>query len=157
MSAPGLPEPDLVGRAFAQAWADRDARALADLFAEDADFVNVVGLWWRSRERIEQAHAYGFERIFAASTMTVRAPRTRRLGSSAAVVHVAWTITGQTGPQGAGAGGRAGVLVFVLQRREDGRWLVVTAQNTDRVPGADSLVTDPGGLPGTRPATYRDG
>ncbi|RIK09328.1 MAG: DUF4440 domain-containing protein [Acidobacteria bacterium] len=157
MGVPGLPEPELVGRAFAEAWAARDARALADLFAEDADFVNVVGLWWRSRARIEQAHAYGFERIFGASTMTVRAPRTRRLGPSAAVVHVAWTITGQLHPDGSVAGERSGVFVFVLQRREDGRWLVVAAQNTDRVPGADSLTTDPGGAPGTSAVAYRDG
>ena len=153
---PGLPEPELVGRAFAEAWADRDARALADLFAEDADFVNVVGLWWRSRDRIEQAHAYGFERIFGASTMTVRAPRTRRLGDAAAVVHVAWAIAGQVRPDGSPGGTREGIFVFVLERRADGRWLVVAAQNTDLVPGADSLTTDPGGAPGTSAAAYRD-
>ncbi|AXH95567.1 SgcJ/EcaC family oxidoreductase [Ornithinimicrobium avium] len=153
---PGLAEPEQVGRAFAEAWADRDARALAGLFAQDADFVNVVGLWWRSRDRIEQAHAYGFERIFGASTMTVRAPRTRRLGTSAAVVHVSWAITGQVRPDGSAAGPRAGIFLFVLERGPDGRWLVVAAQNTDTVPGADSLTTDPGGSPGTSAAAYRD-
>ena len=41
MRPAGLPRPKLIGRAFAEAWADRDARAIADLFVEDADFVNV--------------------------------------------------------------------------------------------------------------------
>lgn len=157
----GLPEPDLVARAFVEAWADRDARAIADLFVQDADFVNVVGLWWRSRQRIEQAHAYGFERIFAASTMTLREVRTRRLGEDVAVVHAAWRITGQASPDGGGAGGeapgeRAGVFVFVMVRQADG-WLAVAAQNTDRVAGADTLVTGPAGAPEVRGASYRQG
>ena len=31
-----------------------------NLFTEDADFVNVVGLWWRTRAQIRDNHAYGF-------------------------------------------------------------------------------------------------
>jgi uncharacterized protein (TIGR02246 family) len=159
----GLPEPELVARAFVEAWADRDARAIADLFVEDADFVNVVGLWWRDRDRIEQAHAYGFERIFGRSRMSLRQVRTRRLGQDAAVVHAAWRITGQSSPDGDDdPGDRAGVLVFVMARQADG-WLAVAAQNTDRVAGADTLVTgptgpaDPAGAPGVRGASYRRG
>ncbi|MGK9232137.1 SgcJ/EcaC family oxidoreductase [Inquilinus limosus] len=46
-----------VPAAFIAAWNRHDMAALAALFAEDADFVNVVGLWWRSRAEIEAAHA----------------------------------------------------------------------------------------------------
>lgn len=42
-----------------------------------------------------------------------------------------------------------------MQREDDG-WRAVAAQNTDRVPAADSLVTDPGGAPGVSGAAYRD-
>lgn len=38
--------------------------ALAALFTEDADFVNVVGLWWTTREQIRDNHAYGFRHMF---------------------------------------------------------------------------------------------
>lgn len=160
MRPAGLPRPELIGRAFAEAWADRDARAIADLFVEDADFVNVVGLWWRRRDRIEQAHAYGFERIFGASTMTVQDARTRLLGTDVAVVHVPWRITGQVDPHGCPAGDRDGIFVFVLHRQSTG-WQAVAAQNTDRVQGADSLTADAGGgprgsnAPGMRGASYR--
>lgn len=154
---PGLPDPHLVAQAFVEAWADRDARAIADLFVEDADFVNVVGLWWRSRDRIERAHAYGFERIFGASTMRLRGVRTRLLGvhDDVAVVHAEWRITDQTGPAGQQVGERSGIFVFVLQREDDGRWRAVAAQNTDRVPGADTLTTSPDGAPGVSGAAYR--
>ena len=36
--------PEHIVHGFAEAWNRRDAAALAALFAEDADFVNVVGL-----------------------------------------------------------------------------------------------------------------
>lgn len=35
---------------FEQYWNQRDAGSLANLFAEDADFVNVVGIWWACRK-----------------------------------------------------------------------------------------------------------
>lgn len=50
--------------AFAAAWNEADAGSLAELFAEDADFVNVVALWWRTRTQIQDNHADGFRRMF---------------------------------------------------------------------------------------------
>jgi hypothetical protein len=70
------------------------------------------------------------------------------------VVHARWRVTGQRRPDGGAAGPRRGVLVFVLRRDPDG-WRAVAAQNTDVVPGADSLVSDDAGS-GTRAAAYRD-
>lgn len=51
-------QPEDVVQRWEDAWNNADAEALAGLFAEDADFVNVVGLWWHDRERIREAHAY---------------------------------------------------------------------------------------------------
>jgi uncharacterized protein (TIGR02246 family) len=51
-------EPEELVERFARAWNKGDAGGIASLFTSDADFVNVVGLWWRSREEIERAHAY---------------------------------------------------------------------------------------------------
>ena len=41
---------EAVARAFFDRWNDGDAYGIGALFVEDADFVNVVGLWWRSRK-----------------------------------------------------------------------------------------------------------
>lgn len=38
-----------VVNAFADAWNRHDMEAFAQLFAADAEFVNVVGLWWKGR------------------------------------------------------------------------------------------------------------
>lgn len=135
-----MQRPEDVTQRWTEAWNAGDAQAIAELFADDAEFVNVVGLWWHNRESIRKSHAFGFEKIFRGSSMRMNQPRVRHLGEGAAVVHSRWHVTGQTSPTGEPAGDREGIFVFVLQRRDDG-WIVVTAQNTDVVHGAQTHIT----------------
>lgn len=129
----------------------RDAKALAALFAEDAEFVNVVGLWWHDRPAIERAHDYALRSFFADTTQKPGAVRVKRLGDAVAVVQCRFTLTGQRLPDGGHAGPRRTILTFVAQRGDDG-WQVAAAQNTDVVEGAETLANT-----GTlRPADYRD-
>ena len=147
-----IDHPEDMPTAFRAAWMARDASMLANLFAEDADFVNVVGLWWRKREQIEASHAYGFNRIFTDSTLRVGRMRVRRLGEDAAVVHVRFTLEGQRGPDGASVGVRRTVMTFVMAHQGLG-WLCVAAQNTDIHEGAETMTARPDGL---TPRDYRD-
>jgi SnoaL-like domain len=43
-------------REIEDAWNSHDMRRFAACFAADADFVNVVGAWWRGRAEIEEKH-----------------------------------------------------------------------------------------------------
>ena len=143
--------PEAIPARFAAAWMARDAGALAALFAEDAEFVNVVGLWWHDRKAIQAAHAYGLRRIFAESELKPGAVRVRMIGDAAAVVQCRFTLTGQSLPDGGRAGPRRTILSFVAERRESG-WAVVAAQNTDIVEGAETFANT--GI--LRAADYRD-
>lgn len=154
------PSPEDLLHAFVQHWNAGDADALAGLFTEDADFVNVVGLWWRRREDIRAAHAYGFDRIFRGSVMRVLQTRVRELGH-VAVLHLLWELAGQnsqTSPDGTPdqrGGMRRGVLSITAICRE-GCWQGVAAHNTDRRPGAETwLADDDDGI--TSPVSYRGG
>ncbi|MBM9594614.1 SgcJ/EcaC family oxidoreductase [Rhodobacteraceae bacterium MCCB 386] len=129
----------------------RDAVALAGLFAEDADFVNVVGIWWETREAIEAAHRRGLETFFSRSRLAVGRVKVRRLGADSAVVHARVRLTGQLRPDGAEGGARTTVLVFVLERKPDG-WQAVAAQNTDVHAGAETWLAGPEGM---APRDYR--
>ncbi|MCK2201514.1 SgcJ/EcaC family oxidoreductase, partial [Corynebacterium callunae] len=91
--------PAQVAENFVAAWNKANADEIAELFSEDADFVNVVGLWWNSRKQIRDAHAYGFDRMFPDTVMTLNKVTTRLLGVDVAVVHAAWTMEGQITPQ----------------------------------------------------------
>jgi uncharacterized protein (TIGR02246 family) len=138
-------DPQEIPTKFAQAWNSKDARALAQLFARDADFVNVVGLWWHSRAQIERAHDYGLTTFFKDSTLSIGRTKVRLLGDDAATVHARMKLTGQLNRQGKILDGRSTVMVFVLQRGDSG-WIVVAAHNTDVVPGKETLAAVDGDL-----------
>ncbi len=135
---------------FVSAWNDRDAGAIADLFAEDADFVNVVGLWWSDRESIRKAHEYGLRVIFPDSNLSVVRRKVRYLSDDVAVVHARMRLRGQSDAGDTSAFGRQTVFTFVMQRRSDADgWICVSAQNTDIVMGAETnLRTGDGELKG---------
>ena len=150
-----IDRPERVPEAFAAAWNRRDPDGIAALFDEDAEFVNVVGLWWHDREAIRRAHAYGLTRIFAGSTLRLGVVRVKRLSDDVAVVHARMTLSGQTPVAGAaGPGTRTNVFSFVVRRAGE-RWSCASAQNTDVVPGAETNVVDEAGR--LRPADYREG
>lgn len=146
-----LQTPQDMPHAFAAAWAARDATGLAALFAPDADFVNVTGIWWEDRQSIENAHAYGLETIFPNSTLTPGRIKTRQIGPDAATVHCRFRLTGQTAPDGSTAGIRYTQMLFVMARGEQG-WHGLAAQNTDITPGAQTHIATGATL---RPADYR--
>ncbi|MBB5516071.1 uncharacterized protein (TIGR02246 family) [Rubricella aquisinus] len=135
-----IPTPGDAPHLFVAAWMARDAAALAALFAEDADFVNVTGLWWHDRQAIEKAHHYGLTTFFRDSTLRVGRVNIRDLGD-VAVVQSRMHLSGQIAPDGSTAGDRQNLFTFVLHRQPGG-WLIVTAQNTDIAPGKEThLVT----------------
>ncbi|HEY4536764.1 MAG TPA: SgcJ/EcaC family oxidoreductase [Enteractinococcus sp.] len=149
--------PKSIVSAFQHAWNAHDAEALAELFVEDADFVNVTGLWWTTRERIRQAHAFGFAEIFGESTLTVGRTEIRMLGDDHALVHARMTISGQRTPDGQLAQDRRTVMSFVVTRRHDANgdyWRAVSAHNTDIVPGGPDTHLNVSN--GQTAARYRD-
>ncbi|MCA0294026.1 MAG: SgcJ/EcaC family oxidoreductase [Actinobacteria bacterium] len=127
-----------VASRFTKAWNDGDAKAISELFAEDADFVNVVGLWWTSRRSIKRALKRGFAEWFRGSTFTIEKLTQRLLGPDAALVLARWRIEGQLDPDGEVAGIRRGLATVAMQRLEDGTWLCVSCHFTDIAPAADT-------------------
>lgn len=136
--------PEEVVARWQDAWNSADADALSLLFAEDAEFVNVVGLWWHDRESIRVSHEFGFTTIFPGSTITMGKPRLRMLGDAGAVVQARWHLVGQIAPDGAPAGEREGIFTFVLERRAES-WITIAAQNTDIVPNTQTHINAPEG------------
>ena len=149
MAAPIPSDPVGFPAAFAEAWATRDGAAIAALFTEDADFVNVTGLWWHGRAAIAAPHDYALKSFFAQTTLRPGRTEVRLLGDDHAVVRCRFTLSGQRAPDGTAAADRQTILVFVLVRTGEG-WRAVTAQNTDVVPGMETHVAGPDGLRATR-------
>lgn len=148
-----LDAPESIPIVFVEAWNNRDPDTLASIFDEDAEFVNVVGLWWHDRASIRKAHAYGLERIFNRSTLRLVTTRVKKLSEDIAVVHARMSLEGQTPIDGvASPEARSNIFSFVVHRGADG-WRCASAQNTDIVPRMETNVMDEDGH--LRPTNYR--
>ena len=102
----------------------------AQLFARDADFVNVVGMWWKNRQEIEQAHAHSHATFFKNSRLSGEIAGLKFLRPDVATVHVLWELVGQVEPDGSVGQPRKGRLLLVCVKN-DSAWLIYSAQNTD--------------------------
>lgn len=125
-----------------EAWNHHDMKAWANLFTEDADFVNVAGRWWRGRAEIEKKHAEIHATIFRDSTLTIYEVDTRFLTPEIAIVHISWSLTGNRNPDGSDGQPRKGIFTQVLQK-QNGKWLIAAAQNTDSRPEVPMLTVPP--------------
>ena len=116
-----------------EAWNHHDMKAWANLFTEDADFVNVAVWWWKGRGEIEKKHTEIHAYIFRDSTLTIDELHTKFLTPEIAVVHVLWSLTGNRNPDGSDGQPRKGIFTQMLQK-QNGKWLIAAAQNSDSRP-----------------------
>ncbi|GBD08146.1 hypothetical protein HRbin22_00379 [Candidatus Thermoflexus japonica] len=123
-----------VVHAFAECWNRHDMNAFAELFAPDAEFVNVVGLWWKGRDEIKKAHEFTHATMFKNSRLTITDVSARFPVASIAIARSRWVLEGHVSPEGAPLPPRAGILLMVLAR-SSGVWSIIDAQNTDIVEG----------------------
>ena len=118
----------------ADAWNRHDARAWVAPFAEDAEFINVLGMLLEGKAEIEKRHDEIFRGIFARSRVVVRTREVRFLGSDGAIAETDYELRDYDRlPPGITATDPDGTLrtrlKYVWARTNDG-WRVVAAQNT---------------------------
>jgi uncharacterized protein (TIGR02246 family) len=122
-----------VGAALIDDWNRHDMNSFGGLFTDDAQFVNVIGLWWHSRAEIQKEH----EALHATRMRTSHLVATERvvhlLRPGVAVILQRWQLTGDTGIDGVPLPMRQGIMSLVTVK-EGGHWQIASAQNTDIVP-----------------------
>ena len=114
---------------FLRAWNAHDAKAMADLFVEDADFVTEEGKWWKGRawiqSQLERAHSGKLKPTMMVETNTT----VRVVRPDVAVLRLEWEVSGETGPDGKPLITRPGILHIVAVHQPAG-WRIVSAQDT---------------------------
>jgi uncharacterized protein (TIGR02246 family) len=115
---------------FKEAWNAHDAKAFAAAFTEDADFTNVFGQNFISRNAIEEQHARIFSTIFKASSITEMKKRIKMISDEIAAVDVNWNMIGAVDMHGNPWPNRKGLLVLVMKREND-NWLILMMHNMD--------------------------
>jgi len=138
---------------FCDAWAKHDGHALAQIMAEDVDFVTVATAYLHARADFEKFHVRLLSGRFKDSTLTRIETTSRFLRPDMAVVHWSWKIEGDKNFDGTGRPPRYGMMTLVAEK-QNGNWLVVVGQNTNAMLGTPPELQDiktPISIPGTVP------
>lgn len=112
------------------AWNRHDMKALAALFTDGADFVNVGARHWKGPTEIEAQHATRLNQ-FIESSWATKEVAVQFLTPDISLVHVSWALEGDKDPDGTPRQPREGVFTWVVVK-ERGEWLIRAAQNTNR-------------------------
>ena len=108
------------------AWNAGDGSAFAQPFAEDADFVNIRGEHFRTREAIAKGHQGIFNTIYKGSVVRYQLTGVRAIVPGILLAHVKTTLKSPTGPL---AGEHRSLFTVVLARDQDA-WRIAAFHNT---------------------------
>ena len=112
------------------AWNQHDMTVLAALVATDVDFVNVAGIWTKTKKEFQQFHAERHQMQFKESVWTTKNTTVKFIKPDVALAHVEWAIKGDKDPDGTPRPPRQGIFTWVLEKQK-GKWLIIAAQNTN--------------------------
>ena len=119
---------------FAAAWAEHDGHALAQLMAEDVDFINVGASWLQGRRDFETYHSRLLGGRFKDSTITPLETRLRWVRPDLAILRWSWRIEGDKNFDGTPRPARFGLFTMLVEKRA-AEWQIIAAQNTNGGPG----------------------
>ena len=116
---------DIVGE-LEKAWNAADGAGFARPFADDADFVNIRGDHFRTREVIAKGHQVIFDTMYKGSVVRYHVTDMRAVTPEVLVAHVKSRLTAPTGPL---AGEHGSLFTLVLVQR-DNDWRIAAFHNT---------------------------
>jgi uncharacterized protein (TIGR02246 family) len=128
---------------FERAWNAHDMTLLGDMVTDDVDFVNVIGLPWKGRQQVVQAHVTIHQNLFKNSVWANERVTVQFIRPDVAIARVEWNTRGDmivdaTGNLEPGPP-RRGMFLWVVVK-DAGEWRIRAVQNTERqTPRLDGL------------------
>jgi uncharacterized protein (TIGR02246 family) len=104
-------------------------KTLAALFANDADFVDVFGNWFKDRTAIERALTERHATVFQNSRFTEKDVAVRFHKPDLAIIHSVIELSGAVDRQGHQLPPSLGVTTSVIEEVA-GVWQIIALQNT---------------------------
>jgi uncharacterized protein (TIGR02246 family) len=134
--------PGEIPSAFEAAWNAHDMVALAELFHDDATFVNRYAAYSKGAREIVESHRIIHETIYSDSLLTVDPPEVRPLSVHVSILHF-WTrlSAGEAHPRGRH---QVDTLILAVVSCREGDWRIQAAENvtlTDPRTGQEILRT----------------
>lgn len=107
-------------------WNTKSGALFAKPFAEDADFVNLLGMYTKGRSVIEKGHQQILDTLFKNSTVKLSVKQIRFLRPDVALVHVSGRNKVQQGEE---TRELDGIATLVMTKDKD-QWKIASLQNT---------------------------
>jgi uncharacterized protein (TIGR02246 family) len=127
-----LPEDKtLIGKTLdtmVEAWKQRDMTTFATLFTEDCDFVNVVGMHWKGRTQVTEAHRVLLSTRYKGVDIHNISHNENEIAPGVAVVVWKSKVDDYTTPQGERMTDQVSLMTLVMLK-QDGHWLIRAAEN----------------------------
>jgi uncharacterized protein (TIGR02246 family) len=122
---------------WADAWNRGDAKAIGDMYTEDADLIEMSGQSVKGREAIEAAFADMMSTMFEGSKISIQMTATRFIKPDLVVGDSNWEITGL--PEAEGEAPPSKGTSTIVAVKQDGQWLITTHRSRIPVaaPGTD--------------------
>jgi len=108
------------------AWNAADGKGFAEAFAEDADFIHILGGYYTGRAAIETGHRMIFGTIYKGSTVRYSVEKIRFLRPDVAIVYLRQYLQLKE----AGAPSDVEARPTIIAEKRDGKWQIVNLQNT---------------------------
>lgn len=115
-----------VVRELEKAWNAADGEGFGRPFAGDADFVNIRGDHFRTREAIAKGHQGIFNSIYKGSTVRFEVVSVRGIAPTVLLAHVKSALKAPTGP----LAGEHGSLFSLVLVHYDDDWRIAAFHNT---------------------------
>ncbi|MGB6500377.1 MAG: SgcJ/EcaC family oxidoreductase [Candidatus Acidiferrum sp.] len=122
-------------RSLENIWNRHRLEDLSTILAEDADWVNVVGMWWRGRGEIVKAHEALHAGMFRETAMEQSDPEVRMIANNVAIATLTVRMGDYVTPDGRRMSGVVDRLTLVTVK-SDGEWRISNGHNTSIDPHA---------------------
>jgi uncharacterized protein (TIGR02246 family) len=122
-------EPETAVHAFLDGWNRHDMALISAALAPDADWINVVGMYWRGRDQIMFAHTAFHQGMFRTNQQTLNTIHKRRLSPTLAVLLVEMVQDAYQIPNGPQHPESLNRVTVVVEHRPEG-WRIIHGHNT---------------------------
>jgi uncharacterized protein (TIGR02246 family) len=122
--------------AFETAWNNHDPDRMSALLTEDAEWVNIVGWWWRGQPSVKRGFGWIHEVLFKNTPWHADTISIRLTTADTAIASITGTTGSYTTPDGTAVTGKRDRLTMFAVKRA-GRWLIASGHNTEINPEAE--------------------
>lgn len=117
---------------YTDAWNYHEGKGFGNDFTEDADFVNIFGMYFSGRVEIEERHVQILQNFLKGSHLKITDLNLREVQSGLVIAIVRWNLDGFRNPRSnmSQPGEKMDGIFTQVLIKSDGQWKITASQNT---------------------------